>query len=641
MKKLNKQKMQKTSKKIYGFDIETYDNDNKFLCAVVYYDDNNYWKFKDKRELINFFSKRRFEGAYIVATNLAFDFFGVFRNELEEKYFNILFRGSDLIFTKARIKDNKYVDCFNGTREITFIDTLNYARLSVKKMGKILNSEKLGHPKAFGRKPKNKEEWDEMFDYNKQDAKVSKDFLKFLFKGFEKLGANCKSTIASTSMSLFRNVYLKDEYYVKDSDELRDEFKCYYGGRTEAFYRGKIKNAKYYDINSLYPAMMLKELPDPNTKKVYVGSCPELIESYEGYSYVDLDCPNMMYPLLPYRYNNKLCFPVGTFSGYYTHVELRKAKQVGYKIKNVHKSIYYTKTKKIFKNFVLDLYKIRQEYKSKNSPMELVVKLLLNSLYGKFAQKFDDKQNWVHKDNVTLEMINEFPNFEVVENFYRFNKGLGEPSSFCFPIWSAYITAYARLTFYDYASKYNAIYGDTDSIITYDTIEDSKQLGKMKKEMDIVEGYIIKPKFYALYDGENEHIKIKGIRDIKNIKSFMKVVYDQSAEYLKFIKFKESIRRNLKVNSMITVKKNLSLEDTKRDWSGLKFNINTLQKSKPLFLIDGITETDYKEIESKINAENSKIMEEYYKSDLFDSKSVGDDITYDEFMENEIFFDKI
>ncbi len=46
--------------------------------------------------------------------------------------------------------------------------------------------------------------------YNLKDSEISYKFMRFLFDSFEELGASPKMTIASTSMSLFKNKFLGD-----------------------------------------------------------------------------------------------------------------------------------------------------------------------------------------------------------------------------------------------------------------------------------------------------------------------------------------------------------------------------------------------------------------------------------------------
>lgn len=589
-------KLRNFTKKIYGFDIETYDNNKKFYCASIYGDDL-IKTFFNKRKLIDYFKLPHFKNSYVCATNLGFDFFGTFYNQPEEFDFSILFRGSDLLFADTHSdgkKFHRYNDKSHTTKKVTFIDTLNYAKLSVKNMGKILNIPKLKTPVALGKLPKNQKQKDELVTYNIRDSEISYRFIKFLFNAFYELGATPKKTIASTSMSLYKNKYLMNTYFRHDEETLLEQFKGYYGGRTEAFNRGEIRNMNYYDFNSLYPSVMLNDYPDPNTLRVCHINDTSYIESYDGISHVDLYCPDMQYPLLPLRTETKLLFPIGNFSGWHTHVELRKAMELGYVIKHVHKTFYYKETVKPFYDFVIDQYNKRNEYKKDNNPMEYVIKILMNSLYGKFGEKFINKDKWLPLPE-TIEELNEYPDFERVGNYIRLPNQTIPPRCHCFPIWAIYTTAYGRLKLYDILKRSNAVYCDTDSIITTKEYHDRTELGELKREFRIKYGVIVKPKFYGFVDDKNEeHVKIKGLGKRLNYDEFLKFIQNPKLTYMKFMKFKESVRRGFLPNEIQDMTKEYGLEDNKRYWDKT-FSFRELQSSiphdmdKPILTVKGLS----------------------------------------------------
>lgn len=576
---------------IYGFDIETHNKNKSFTCATIYKDDLISWTFRDKHKLIEFLKTKRFWNSIVVATNLGFDFFGTFYSTKEIKEFDFLFRGSSLIYAKTNIRRQEFhkrqsIYTKHGKKQrikgykLTFLDTVNYCGLSVESLGNILKLPKLIHPKFLGKKPKNKSQWDELITYNRRDAEISKKYMEFLYDSFEKLGASHKLTIASTSMSLFRNKYLKDKYWVHDSDELLEIFKAYYGGRTEVFSRGNIKKFNYYDINSLYPYVMKKIFPNPNTKRITYKNNPFYIKNYNGVSLVDVYCPYMEYPFLPHRTKDKLLFPTGNFKGWYSHVELRYALKLGYEIKKVHKTYYYKKNCHPFRKFVNDMYKIRMAFKRAKNPMEIVVKLLMNSLYGKFGQKFTDRDDW-QPFNHTLEELNKLDFFERHGDYIRIKKDYSEPSVHCIPIWALYTTAYARIKLYRLIKKHKAVYCDTDSLITKDFINVSDELGKLKLEMKINNGIIVKPKCYAVVGDKRTFVKIKGIAKKLTFNDFKNFTVKPKITYMKFMKFKESVRRGFIPNELLYVDKNMDLEDNKRVWQN-KFNPKELNISTPI-----------------------------------------------------------
>ena len=615
--KLTKTEQRGSNKKIYGFDIETANDNKEFVCASIWGEDFREFYYT-KEEVINAFKKRRFNNSFIVATNLQFDFFGVFSQTEEIQQFKTLFRGSNLLSAKTYIVDNKYsMKSYSGSKRgegktghgITFIDTGNYCMFSVQKMGEILKVPKLSKPHFLGRRPKNREEWEILKDYNLRDSEVSQKFMRFLFDSFIELGATPKQTIASTAMSLFRNKYLEGGYWRQKKDILLDLFEGYYGGRTETFKRGYINNKNYYDINSLYPSVMRGYYPDPNSGRVTFKNTLEYINKYEGMSKVDVKAPELKHPYLPFRRPDKLIFPTGTFTGWYTHFELRKAIGMGYEVQKVHKTHYYKKLCRPFKGYVEALYSLRKGYKVDNNPMELVVKLLLNSLYGKFGQKFIGRDNWIPA-NITLDELEKFDKVERIGDFFCI-KETSEPSCFCIPIWASYTTAYARDKLFNYIVETDPYYCDTDSIITDKELPESTELGAMKLEMYIKHGIIVKPKMYALLDGNNqEYVKVKGVGTKLTIESFKSILRGDKITYMKFTKFKEAMRRGLIPNELQNVEKSLSLEDNKRIWSS-PFNPNNIQLSTPLHLIRGLLPEEYDVV---VHTDDPEIEPQYLNS---------------------------
>jgi hypothetical protein len=462
-------------------------------------------------------------------------------------------------------------------KPIIFLDTLNYAKLSVEKLGIMLNIKKLPKPKCLGRKAKTDTELKDLIEYNLRDSEISQKGLKFLYDAFVRCGATPRLTIASTAMSLYKNKYLHASYSTQEKEDILELFKGYYGGRTEAFARGEFSNYRYYDFNSLYPSMMMNRYPNPNTFRKNRIDSTYYIENYDGMADVMIYCPYMDYPLLPLRLNNKLIFPTGKFRGYYTSVELRKALELGYKICKVYKNLYYKDNCEPFAGYVTDLYNLR--LKNKDSPMGYVLKILMNSLYGKFGQKFENKDNIIPLDH-TLEELQKYKTFEIINDAYvRITEDL-RPSSFCIPIWASYVTAYARLKLHKYILLSHPLYVDTDSIITRKQFKNSKQLGELKLEADIEHGTIVKPKFYAILFDKQHHIKIKGIGRKIVINDFEHILAKGNISFSKFAKIRESLRRGFIPNEIIQVTKNLNLEDDKRDW-GRTYD-GTLQFSKPL-----------------------------------------------------------
>jgi hypothetical protein len=579
--------MKPLSSKIYkkyyvGIDVETYGKTNKFYSCGLYweeYDKEMFKYFTDREECIKFILSRKFRNKLFVATNLDFDFTVLFYKTDYWNDFKILSRNGKIIQCSYKFKQN------NGT--IRFIDTLNYYMGSVESLGKIINSHKLEKPGFLGKKPITNEEKKELMIYNKQDCFVSYTFMNFFQECINKLGGNVKLTIASTSLALwrgkFQNDYIVKEAYMLKDDSVKDFiFEAYYGGRTEVFSRGKFDNVNYYDVNSLYPFCMKNEFPLPNSVKDIQKEDLSInnIIRYHGVTKALIEAPDINIPLLPYRKNGKLLFPVGKFTGTYNNIELRKAIELGYKIIPL-KQIIYTMTFRPFDEFIDTLYNERLRQKELKNPFELVCKILMNGLYGKFGTKQMEEYKLLNMPNCTYEEMKKAvgsDDFDVkddmiiVKHIKKFN------GIYAFPILSSYVTSYARLHMYKYLEKGNVIYMDTDSIATLKTIEGcSKELGNMKHEGLYNDCIFIKPKMYKLGD----NIKIKGIRKSNN-EDIQNVMIGNSITKEKYSKLRESVRRGMSPNTKMNVTKKVDIIDNKRTWE--HNSLDTVSRSTPMVL---------------------------------------------------------
>ena len=287
----------------------------------------------------------------------------------------------------------------------------------------------------------------------------------------------------------------------------------------------------------------------------------------------------MMYPFLPVRRNGKLLFPCGTFTGTYNHHELRFAVSLGYRIHDVEEQLIYTETWRPFDTWVDDLYERRLALQKIGSKQESVIKNLLVSIYGKFAQQAVTDAKFIEKDDFSVEDLKTYDTHDILhDDVVVCERESGYDPVFSFPILSSYITGYARILMYDYIVRGEALYTDTDSIITFKPLEDVTTIGRMKLEQTITDGVVVRPKLYRVDD----HVRSKGFRRLDK-EGFEKILHGEPISIVRWAKLRESLRRDLVVLQDLEVLKKASLEDDKRVWKTL-FNEHELQKSEPLVL---------------------------------------------------------
>lgn len=563
-------------KKLWGFDTETYGNKNTFYMGSIVGDDGIQQIFYSKDDFIDYLFKnyKLFTQGYICATNLGFDITALFDNHEKLKDIHPIIKNSNMIFCSF--------DTIHERHKLKFIDTMNFCPFSVETWGRILNFPKMEKPYFIGDIPKNSAEESYLRDYNLNDSRITYKAMQFLQKGYNELNGNLRITAPSSSMWLYRKNFQKIPYRQPERELLDLLYNAYYGGRNEVIKRGLAKNLKYYDYNSLYPSVMLRSYPEPNHYKHTKSFDNATIEYYEGVAHVEIIAPDLYIPYLPLRIEKpekKLIFPTGKFSGWFSFFELREALKLGYKITKRKEAIIYYKLFEPFKEYILKMYDLRKEYKKQDNPMEILFKLNMNSLYGKFGQNIKDKEIIIHADNIKYTMLKEADFINKVGNFYILKKAFNAKiPAFVNPIFSIYTTAYARDTLYKGIAKTNndIYYYDTDSIITHKEFSVSLELGDLKKEYDIRRAIFVKPKMYIIDD----KAKCKGIRRL-NEAGFMDILNTKSAKIQRFTKFKESLRRGFSFNEKIEFYKKFNLEDNKRKW-GVPFDFNALQDSEAL-----------------------------------------------------------
>ncbi len=185
--------------------------------------------------------------------------------------------------------------------------------------------------------------------------------------------------------------------YREIEDKIRES---YFGGRTEVF-KSKIGKGFHYDVNSLYPyVMMVNEFPvatphifdfELEIKRMW----NMWLKDHHGMGYMECKIyvpKKTNIPILPVR-KSKLFFPTGFLKGVWTFHELEKAIENGAEILEFEKMFYWDKTYPIFKKFVETLSNLKIVSKEQgDKSLTFITKLLMNSGYGYLCMRRDDKE---------------------------------------------------------------------------------------------------------------------------------------------------------------------------------------------------------------------------------------------------------
>jgi hypothetical protein len=359
---------------------------------------------------------------------------------------------------------------------------------------------------------KGKFDFSKRFKYSKKLSKYLESDCKGLYEVLEKYceipyveKSGLKLTRSGQTFDVFSKNFASKLY--KIPREVQDMARIgYFGGRTEIFnplYINKKKPLNYYDINSLYPAVMAEN----KFPAEFQGWTNEYYDDCFGIYDIIIRCPKMDKPLLATKCpkTDKLIFPVGVFRGVYTNVEINKAIELGYEILEVKTGALFDCAGYYFKEYIEFFYNKRLE--TKDEAEKIFCKDMMNHLYGRFALNLE-------RENITLtpsensRLHSEIMVDDSAIRFYSEDKTLW---SYTNVVLAMFVTSYARLKLYTYIEKNNVYYCDTDSIFTPDKIPTSKKLGAMKLEAELKDACFLLPKTYMTksFDGDL-YKKMKG-----------------------------------------------------------------------------------------------------------------------------------
>jgi hypothetical protein len=325
---------------------------------------------------------------------------------------------------------------------------------------------------------------------------------EFISKNFD-----CDISVSApgTALKAFKTT-LQSSILSNDND---DAFfrAAYFGGYVAPLSIKQHIGCRTYDINSSYPyAMRTYGAPSGRFYRLDDGSAYDRLKSSPGYWRVRIHAPETIkMPVLPYRTKTGACvWPLGNFETNITNDEINFAESIGYKIEKLNGIVFDT-IEYIFSDFVDLCERLRAQYKGR--PLENVIKLTQNSLYGKFGTqklrssivKFgDDAESWGN-----VKPFDLLPGYGI--------KKENDDDVTCAPHIAAWITAQARLNLFRsaYAGGIDhVLYCDTDSLSVSTEFDATKisignAYGQFKLEKTWSKFRAIAPKVYAgqLIDG--------------------------------------------------------------------------------------------------------------------------------------------
>ena len=417
------------------------------------------------------------------------------------------------------------------------------------KNSKILNSSNFEAIKKFSL---------EMIEYLEYDVKgLDEVIVKYQEWPLIKK-AGTAFTMAGQALKVFRTFM---EEPIRSLADSVDDFvrPSYFGGRTEIFkphfWGDKNNTLSYWDVNSLYPTVMLNEFPT-NFRTSTDHYYPDKMGFYDAM----VEVPEDMYipplgTMLEIDGTKKFIFPVGKFQGRWSTIELEYARSLGVKILWTGQGMIFNNGGPIFKNYIESLYKIR-ETSPKESVDNVLAKTLMNSCYGRMGLRRDREQVVFDSGQEGFKLISEFPYKYDKESVVRIGSVPKQlDSAFSNVAIAAWVTSLARIHMHKiYMSCLDDIYyTDTDSLFkTGSMFKESKELGGLKLEYQCDSAYFLLPKTYIFrtIDRVIKNIDDTGSMTMEDLKVVAKGISRRDTRGLTLNHFHEGFEGELSLMRM-------------------------------------------------------------------------------------------
>jgi len=565
-------KLTKTPKNhdILGWDTETY----KGYARLIANSQGQYLLIEKQEvnpntftRILRFLTSKKWRGTHSFFWNIDFDFYAILKYAGED-FARELYENGEAEWDKYKISyipkkafsisENKHTFDFFDLYQFysTALEEASRKYLGEGKLIDLVDRQKLNDDLRYWN-----ENLREIIEYCIKDCVLT-----------QKLGVLLKDTlkhnIGFIPSKYISKAYISKEYFRRHTNiptapnfpNIVNQLAllAYYGGRFEITMRGHIGNCVLLDINSSYPYAMtqLKAYP----KNAWIRSDQIKYENTHGFYKIKVSTKdNAFITPFPFRFKDRVIYPRGEFITYATKEEI-----LAYENECDIEIIMGVEAKGegefFLRREIEDLYEWKQ--KAKDNEMEyMLVKIILNSLYGAFYEKQKRK------------------------DIYLTGKLFSPP-------YATLITALGRINLYKEAKRYGkkVVGMATDSLLIYGKHNTplSSCLGGWSEEIS-GDTYVLMSGIYKISD----KIRMRGIA-VRRVGKIMtphgefEDIFDYIRKYPQLTQYKITHEKPVKLGEVLTHKKIHKWEDlniwakaertidingdTKREWDDLFIN---------------------------------------------------------------------
>jgi hypothetical protein len=384
------------------------------------------------------------------------------------------------------------------------------------------------------------------------------NFDRIIYKNYK---VHIKGTIASTAFAAWQVTIPEGEYHDRVGANAEAFIrKCYFGGLVQLNCPVKklLDNVVTFDRNSSYPAVMRFGVPFGRAQFTW-----KRVDGKPGFHRVTAHVPkDMILPIVPHRNaDDEICWPTGTFETFMSTIEIDYMTERGARF-DVHEGYFFPKGLSFcFSDFVDKCERLRTE--TKGTPAEKVVKLMQNSVYGRFGMKPEGKECVLSFDGMPEGFA---PNIdeetgELSEIF--FFKKMTRTTNYMLPHYAAWITAHARIELdkdTEALGRELCRYRDTDSAsieaeeVTCDRV--GLVYGQLKNEGLKKDVLYIGPKAYIWRDPKKGVLdgRMKGIPERQKTGEFLSKVMAGESPLVTYLSV-SGLQTYMKTDRMATDRK--------------------------------------------------------------------------------------
>lgn len=406
-------------------------------------------------------------------------------------------------------------------------------------------------------------------EYAVNDARLCVQIVALLREQFAQYEVDPinEKTPASTAAAVFRRHWVTESLESGNTRARLAGMKGCWGGRAEALGRGAFPMLYEYDLTSAYPqaAIDLKIMPVQGSW-IECETLSKFLKQKGGIAHVQFSfAPECLYPCLPCIQKDCQLYPLEG-QEWVTLSEVRAALKMGARL-HLLEAWGFSRGTTILCDYML---RITSERKTAQGARKVALKLLANSLIGKFAQRVCD----IDVDSLRVEAERQRISVDDLGKLTRDElRALGiSPAtrigSVFMPEWNALITGHVRARISQAAADTEAVYIATDAIWTQKPWKDHPKDFELKRQGS---GIVARTRL-GMIDGETEQTTHVAHHSIWNRKAAMESLGNLRAgsdnTRLKYrtrkpTKLRESLRSGCSLGEWVEV---LRTADTRWDF---------------------------------------------------------------------------